>query len=42
MVMVITSIRSTITVVKALVTILVVAVATLGLLGVRGYSKGTL
>jgi hypothetical protein len=39
---VITSIRSTIAVVEALVTVLVVVVVALGLLGVRGYSKGTL
>jgi hypothetical protein len=39
---VITSIRSTITVVEALVTVLVVVVAALGLLGVGGYSNGTL
>jgi hypothetical protein len=39
---VITSIRSTLTVVEALITVLVVIVAALGLLGVGGYSKGTL
>jgi hypothetical protein len=39
---VITSIGSTVTDFEALVTILVVVVASLGLLGVGGYSKGTL
>jgi hypothetical protein len=39
---VIVSIRSTITVVEALVITMVIVVAALGLLGVRGYSKGTL
>jgi Na+/serine symporter len=39
---VITSIRSKFTVVEALVTVLVIIVATLGLLGLGGYSKGTL
>jgi hypothetical protein len=39
---VITSIMSTVTVVEAMVTVLVVIVAALSLLGVGGYSKGTL
>jgi hypothetical protein len=39
---VITSIRSTVTVVEALVTVPVVVVAALGLLGLSGYSEGTL
>jgi hypothetical protein len=39
---VITSIRSTVTVVEALVTVPVVVVAALGLLGLGGYSEGTL
>jgi hypothetical protein len=39
---IITSIRSTVMVVEALVTVLVVIVAALGLHGVRGYSKGAL
>jgi hypothetical protein len=38
---VITSIRSTVTFVEALINVLVVVVAALGLLGVGGYSKGT-
>jgi hypothetical protein len=38
---VITSIRLTVTVVEALVTISAVVVAALSLLGVRRYSKGT-
>jgi hypothetical protein len=37
-----TSIRSTVTVVEALVTVLVVVVVTLGLLGLRRYSEGRL
>jgi hypothetical protein len=37
---VITSIRSTVTVVKVLITVPVIVVSALGLLGVRGYSKG--
>jgi hypothetical protein len=41
-VMVITSIRLMVTVVETLVTVLVVVVDALGLLGVGGYSKGTL
>jgi hypothetical protein len=41
-IMVITSIRSTVPVVKALATVSVVVVVALGLLGVGRYSKGTL
>jgi hypothetical protein len=38
---VITSIRSTVTIVKALATVLVVVIVSLGLLGVGWYSRGT-
>jgi hypothetical protein len=41
-IMVITSIRSMVTVMKVLVTIAAVVVVALGLLGLGGYSEGTL